>query len=58
MYYNHQCSCAQDECSFVSLRDVERAMIVFEYFYDKIDNFRKAAQKRGVHDIDEVKYIM
>ena len=25
----------QDECSFVSLRDVERAMIVFEWFYDK-----------------------
>ncbi len=23
----------QDECSFVSLRDVERAMIVFEYLY-------------------------
>lgn len=23
----------QDECSFVSLRDVERAMIVFEYMY-------------------------
>ena len=27
--------CIQDECSFVSLRDVERAMIVFEWFYDK-----------------------
>ena len=26
----------QDECSFVSLRDVERAMLVFEYFYDKM----------------------
>ena len=25
----------QDECSFVSLRDVVRAMIVFEWFYDK-----------------------
>ena len=23
----------QNECSFVSLRDVERAMIVFEYMY-------------------------
>ena len=23
----------QDECSFVSLRDVERAMIVFEYLH-------------------------
>ena len=29
----------QDECSFVSLRDVERAMLVFEYFYDKMDLF-------------------
>ncbi len=27
----------QDECSFVSLRDVERAMIVFEYLYGMID---------------------
>ena len=25
----------KDECSFVSLRDVERAAIVFNYFYDK-----------------------
>ena len=27
----------QDECSFVSLRDVERAMIVFEYLYGMMD---------------------
>lgn len=26
----------QDECSFVSLRDVERTMIVFEYFFEKM----------------------
>jgi hypothetical protein len=26
----------QDECSFVSLRDVERAMIIFTYFLDKM----------------------
>ena len=26
----------QDECSFVSLRDVERAMIVFEYMYEMV----------------------
>ncbi len=26
----------EDECSFVSLRDVERAMIVFEYFFEKM----------------------
>jgi len=30
---------SQDECSFVSLRDVERAMLVLEYFYDKMDLF-------------------
>ena len=29
----------QDECSFVSLRDVERAMIVFEWFYENNDFF-------------------
>ena len=27
----------QDECSFVSLRDVERAMIVFENLYDMME---------------------
>ena len=32
----------QDECSFVSLRDVERAMIVFKYFYEKVPDFQKA----------------
>ena len=26
---------SQDECSFVSLRDVERAMIVFRFFTEK-----------------------
>ena len=26
---------SQDECSFVSLRDVERAMIVFKFFTEK-----------------------
>ena len=31
--------CVQDECSFVSLRDVERAMIVFEWFYENNDFF-------------------
>ena len=31
--------CEQDECSFVSLRDVERAMIVFEYLFSMMDIF-------------------
>ena len=30
----------QDECSFVSLRDVERAMIVFHFFMEKRDLFK------------------
>ncbi|CAI8017205.1 E3 ubiquitin-protein ligase rnf213-alpha [Geodia barretti] len=29
----------EDECSFVSLRDVERAMIVFVYFFEKMALF-------------------
>lgn len=29
----------QDECSFVSLRDVERTMIVFKYFLGKMNVF-------------------
>ena len=32
----------KDECSFVSLRDIERAMIVFKYFYEKVADFHKA----------------
>ena len=31
--------CFQNECSFVSLRDVERAMMVFKYFFDKMALF-------------------
>ena len=36
LYWKANCvSCfKQDECSFVSLRDVERAMIVFGYFLE------------------------
>lgn len=41
----------EDECSFVSLRDVERAMTVFDYFYDQMARLfgplinKKAAQE-------------
>ena len=38
----------QDECSFVSLRDVERAMIVFKYFYKKVPDFQKADRRQGM----------
>ena len=38
--------CWQDECSFVSLRDVERAMIVFKYFYEKMSDFQQAAKEK------------
>ena len=50
----------QDECSFVSLRDVERAMIVFEYFFDKMDIFgprmneMAARIDREMEDVEEV----
>ena len=27
----------QDECSFVSLRDLERSLLVTAWFYDKMD---------------------
>ena len=37
--------CIQDECSFVSLRDVERAMIVFEWFYENNESFEKFLKK-------------
>lgn len=34
----------QDECSFVSLRDVKRAMEVMVWFYDNFDNFSPLIQ--------------
>ena len=37
----------QDECSFVSLRDVERAMIVFEYFYERMEIFAPLMEERA-----------
>ena len=40
----------QDECSFVSLRDVGRAMIVLKFFYEKLDvispEMNQLAQKK------------
>ena len=31
----------QDECSFVSLRDIERAMIVMKWFHSMLDHIEK-----------------
>ncbi len=51
----------KDECSFVSLRDVERAMVVFEYFFEKMGGLfgpliDEKAQKEGVAagDVNDV----
>lgn len=33
----HHCHFFKDECSFVSLRDVERAMHVMVWFYNRLD---------------------
>ena len=41
-----KCVVGQDECSFVSLRDVERAMLVFVYFFEKINLFRDAMNRK------------
>ena len=43
---------SQDECSFVSLRDVERAMIVFRFFTEKMSLFTEhIARKAEVSDV-------
>ena len=43
----------------MSLRDVERAMIVFEHFYEHIDDFRQADQKQAMpRQLDEVRDIL
>jgi len=35
----------------VSLRDVERAMIVFEYFHNKMDVFGPRMDKKATRDV-------
>ena len=37
----------QDECSFVSLRDIERSMIVFDYFYSKHELYFEGVLKKA-----------
>ena len=37
----------QDECSFVSLRDIDRTMIVFRFFLEKIDIFGPLMDKKA-----------
>ena len=42
----------------MSLRDVERAMIVFEHFYEHIGDFRQADKNQGMlQQMDEVRDI-
>ena len=41
----------QDECSFVSLRDVERAMIVFEWFYENNEFFEQLLQVEQGYEV-------
>ena len=43
--------CLQDESSFVSLRDVERAMIIFEWFYDKNEFFEKLMKQMSMYEV-------
>ena len=42
--------CSQDECSFVSLRDVERCMIVFEYFFEQKDLFAERMNEKATKE--------
>eukprot|EP00731_Ephydatia_muelleri_P024235 Em0016g506a len=40
----------EDECSFVSLRDVERCMIVFEYFFEQKDLFGEPMNEKATKE--------
>ena len=46
--------CSQDECSFVSLRDVERCMIVFEYFFEQMGLFSERMNDKATKENKEV----
>ena len=41
----------QNECSFVSLRDIERAMIVLEWFHSVLDDIEKDALYQDDHNV-------
>ena len=52
--YTHFLCChlyMQDECSFVSLRDVERAMIVFEWFYENNKFFEQLLKDEPGYEV-------
>ena len=42
---------SQDECSFVSLRDVERAMIVFKFFMKKKYLFTEHIANKAAEEV-------
>ena len=53
----------QDECSFVSLRDVERVLEVMAWFYehgdelyDRMDDREEKTRQAGIHEYDEEEY--
>ena len=48
---------SQDECSFVSLRDVERAMTVFEYFFDKNATFGPAIDQKFAEEAEVMERV-
>ena len=46
---------SQDECSFVSLRDVERAMIVFKFFTEKMSLFTEHIACKAAAEVSDVR---
>ena len=48
---------SQDECSFVSLRDVERAMIVFKFFTEKFKMklFTEHIARKAAAEVSDVR---
>lgn len=47
----------KDECSFVSLRDVERAMIVFRYFCEKEEIFQELVTAIAMKEVCTCMYM-
>ena len=44
---------SQDECSFVSLRDVERVMIVFRHFCEKKHQFAVPVADKAQQEVSK-----
>ena len=47
----------QDECSYVSLRDIERFMIVYKWFHEMHEELSNVKWNENVRDLSSYLYV-